>query len=558
MRYGYPDIESVDVGVYAVPTDQPEADGTLAWTATTMVLVEVRAGERSGLGRTYAGAACAAVLEQQLSAICVGASPIDVPGLNERMARACRNLGRSGLVACAISAVDIALWDLKARLLKVPLTALFGQVRADVPAYGSGGFTTYDEAATRAQLERWVEGWRIPRVKIKIGESWGANVQRDLGRVALAREVVGEDVGLYVAANGGYSRKQAVRMGQLFYKDQGVTWFEEPVSSDDLAGLREVRSTSATTTALRRCSSMGPSHPTAGSWSRPPTGPDVVWPSGPPTQRNSESGDFCRRALTQNALKRPGVIMAKAKTAADNLCERLIEGGTDTIYGSPGDGINGIWARYVATRTDCGSSRPAMRRWHRSWRAGTPSLPDRSGCARPRRGQRRSIGSTGSMTPNYTISRWWPLSARPSCDRWEATSSKRSTCCSPTATSPRRGASRSTPPRRSATSGPAFPYRAGRTDRDVRQQKLDTPFTDPDRDPDERAWTRLAAPDGTCVELWVDEHYPIIEIYTGDTLSPPRRLQSDQSLASTWGVRLNRQRRRLRSLGASGIGATNV
>src|ERR1700722_5525949 len=241
MRYEHPDIESVDVGAYEVPTDQPEADGTLAWASTTMVLVEVRAGARSGLGWTYAGAGSAAVVREQLSPICVGASPLDVPGLNERMARACRNLGRSGLVACAISAVDIALWDLKARLLELPLTALFGQSRTAVPVYGSGGFTTYDEATTRAQLEQWVDGWRIPRVKIKIGESWGADARRDLARVALAREVVGGDVELYVDANGGYTRKQAVRMGRACHEDHGVTWFEEPVSSDDLAGLREVR-----------------------------------------------------------------------------------------------------------------------------------------------------------------------------------------------------------------------------------------------------------------------------------------------------------------------------
>ena len=206
-----------------------------------MVLVEVRAGGQSGLGWTYSGAGSATVVKEQLSALCVGASPMDVAGLNERMARACRNLGRSGLVACAISAVDIALWDLKARLLELPLTALFGQARADVPVYGSGGFTTYHEATTRAQLEQWVGEWRIPRVKIKIGESWGANTRRDLARVAMARQVVGGDVELYVDANGGYTRKQAVRMGRAFYEECGVTWFEEPVSSDDLSGLREVR-----------------------------------------------------------------------------------------------------------------------------------------------------------------------------------------------------------------------------------------------------------------------------------------------------------------------------
>ncbi|MDQ6839625.1 MAG: mandelate racemase [Actinomycetota bacterium] len=241
MRYGDVSIDSVDASVYVIPTDQAEADGTLEWTSTTMVVVEVQGGGHSGVGWTYAGPGAGTVVQDKLVEICVGANPLDVPGINERMARACRNLGRPGLVACAISAVDVALWDLKACLLDVSLSALFGQVRSDVAIYGSGGFTTYDDATTRAQVEHWVEGWAIPRVKIKIGESWGADPRRDLARVALTREVAGDNVEVYVDANGGYTRKQAVRMGRRFHEEYGVTWFEEPVSSDDLDGLREVR-----------------------------------------------------------------------------------------------------------------------------------------------------------------------------------------------------------------------------------------------------------------------------------------------------------------------------
>ena len=147
-------IESVDVGVYEIPTDQPEADGTLAWGSTTLILVEVRAGGKTGLGWTYAGASSAHVVSGQLADICAGMDPFDVLGLNEAMIRACRNLGGAGVVACAISAVDIALWDLKARLVGSSLTGLFGQVRRDVPIYGSGGFTTYDDATACAQLEQ--------------------------------------------------------------------------------------------------------------------------------------------------------------------------------------------------------------------------------------------------------------------------------------------------------------------------------------------------------------------------------------------------------------------
>jgi L-alanine-DL-glutamate epimerase-like enolase superfamily enzyme len=242
----FPEVKTVDVSVYDIPNDQPEADGTLAWSSTTMVVAEVGAGAERGLGWTYAGSASATVINETLAGICIGADTLDVVGVNEKMARACRNLGRPGVVASAISAVDIALWDLKARLLEVPLASLFGQVRPDAPIYGSGGFTTYDEATTRAQLECWTGEWSIPRVKIKIGESWGSEPQRDLARVALARAVIGDEVELYVDANGGYARKQAIRMGQTFFGDHGVIWFEEPVSSDDLDGLREVRDACAT------------------------------------------------------------------------------------------------------------------------------------------------------------------------------------------------------------------------------------------------------------------------------------------------------------------------
>ncbi|MEO9180540.1 MAG: mandelate racemase, partial [Acidimicrobiales bacterium] len=196
----FPVIESIDVAVYQIPTDAPEADGTLAWSSTTMVVVQVHAGGEMGLGWTYAGSGSATVVAETLIDRCVGMSAFDVTGANERMARACRNLGRPGVVSSAISAVDIALWDLKARLLSLPLASLFGQVRAQAPIYGSGGFTTYDEPQARGQLEKWVDEWHIPRVKMKIGESWGTNVQRDCSRVAFARKVIGDTTELYVDA----------------------------------------------------------------------------------------------------------------------------------------------------------------------------------------------------------------------------------------------------------------------------------------------------------------------------------------------------------------------
>ncbi|OBF54714.1 mandelate racemase [Mycobacterium sp. 852002-53434_SCH5985345] len=233
-------IDEVTARVYEIPTDAPEADGTLSWSSTTLVLAEVAAGGRRGIGYTYADGACGTLINGPLAGTITGHSALDIAGRWQATVRAMRNNGRPGLVSCAISAVDTALWDLKGKLLGLPVCRLLGMAHDRVPIYGSGGFTTYDERATRAQLERWVDEWKIPRVKIKIGESWGSDERRDLDRIALSRKVIGPDVELYVDANGAYRRKQAIRMAHAM-ADHDVTWFEEPVSSDDLAGLREVR-----------------------------------------------------------------------------------------------------------------------------------------------------------------------------------------------------------------------------------------------------------------------------------------------------------------------------
>jgi L-alanine-DL-glutamate epimerase-like enolase superfamily enzyme len=231
---------SIDAAAYRVPTDGPEADGTFAWDSTTMVVVTVAAAGSTGTGWTFAPAAAAAVVHELLAPVVADADPGDVESAWEAMVRAVRNAGRPGLVGMALSAVDIALWDLRGRIEARALTELWDAVPVAVEAYGSGGFTTYDDARLTAQLS----GWRdlgLHHVKIKIGESWGSKEQRDLARTATARKVVGDDVEVFVDANGGYSADQACRVGRQL-DELGVAWFEEPVSSDDLTGLDRVRS----------------------------------------------------------------------------------------------------------------------------------------------------------------------------------------------------------------------------------------------------------------------------------------------------------------------------
>ncbi len=228
-------IRRVEVSAYTIPTDRPESDGTFEWNSTTIVVAHVSAAHAVGVGFTYAAAAAAAVVRDVLSPVVIGGNAMDIPGLHREMVRACRNIGRPGIASYAISAVDIALWDLKARLLGVSLGVLLGRVRDRVPLYGSGGFTSYSIDELREQLGGWARAG-IGAVKMKVGRDASADIER----VREARGAIGDGVQLFVDSNGAYSRKQALAQANEFARE-GVRWFEEPVSSDDLSGLRLLR-----------------------------------------------------------------------------------------------------------------------------------------------------------------------------------------------------------------------------------------------------------------------------------------------------------------------------
>jgi len=235
-----PRVAGLAVSVYRIPTDRPEADGTYQWDSTTLVLVEATAdsGQR-GLGFSYCAAAAAPLIRELLAPAVVGRPVADVRASWEAMVRAVRNVGRPGIAATAISAVDVALWDLQARAAGQPLFRLLGARREAVPIYGSGGFTSYSEAELAEQLAGWVDQG-IPWVKMKIGKDWGTKPQEDVERVAAARRAIGPRAELFVDANGAYTVKQAIELAERFAA-QGVTYFEEPVSSDHHDQLAFVR-----------------------------------------------------------------------------------------------------------------------------------------------------------------------------------------------------------------------------------------------------------------------------------------------------------------------------
>jgi L-alanine-DL-glutamate epimerase-like enolase superfamily enzyme len=229
-------IASVHAHAYKIPTDAPEADGTFEWNSTTLVVVEIEAGGRVGLGYTYTDASAVALIRDTLSDVLLHRHAGRIRALTQQLWRRVRNIGRSGLAATAISALDFALWDLNARLLDAPLVQLLGgMARERVQIYGSGGFTSYDDMRLREQLARWVNEDGCRAVKMKVG----SHPEHDPQRVAAAREAIG-DAALFVDANGALTVNGALRCAERF-AEHGVAWFEEPVSSDDLDGMRRVR-----------------------------------------------------------------------------------------------------------------------------------------------------------------------------------------------------------------------------------------------------------------------------------------------------------------------------
>ena len=228
-------VSEVKIHACTVPTDAPESDGTLEWDSTTIVIVEAEAEGECGLGYTYGDRSVAAFIDSKLRSVIYGADAMSPGAIWTAMQREIRNAGRPGVGAMAVSAVDVALWDLKARLLGLCLADALPRFHDAAPVYGSGGFTSYSTAQLSEQLHGWMEA-ELPRVKIKVGR----DPQQDRRRLSLCRESIGSDVELMVDANGAFSPKQALDQAGV-YADYGVSYLEEPVSSEDRDGLSFVR-----------------------------------------------------------------------------------------------------------------------------------------------------------------------------------------------------------------------------------------------------------------------------------------------------------------------------
>lgn len=228
----HPDAVLVEDGT--TPPLSPGAKGR----RQLAVEVVTDGGER-GLAVGYAPPGARAVVHEVLGPALGGRDPGIVGELWAEMMWAVRDFGRGGVALQAVSAVDLALWDLKARTEDLPLFRLLGAVREEVSAYASGGFTSTPIGDLVSEVRGFVaDGFGA--VKMKVGTAFGTREAEDLARVAAVRDAIGAGVELYVDANGAYGVEQAIHMAERFAAHD-VRLFEEPLPPTDVSGLAAIR-----------------------------------------------------------------------------------------------------------------------------------------------------------------------------------------------------------------------------------------------------------------------------------------------------------------------------
>lgn len=233
-------ITDISTTVLFYPHTQPVQNPTIS-TPTTgrrQLFVHIYTDELlEGLGIGLAWPGVQQIVEN-LKNLLVGKDPVNTEKLWGDMSRYARNYGHDGIASCAISAVDIGLWDLKAKILDLPLYKLLGAHTESVPIYGSEGCTNSTEKELLDEMAAYVDEG-MSRVKIKVGKDFGRSERQDIERIAAVRKALGDDIAIYVDATNGYYRKQAVYMAREFEQHQ-VGWLEEPIMPEDLKGMAEI------------------------------------------------------------------------------------------------------------------------------------------------------------------------------------------------------------------------------------------------------------------------------------------------------------------------------
>lgn len=239
-------ISGVRLSLYRVPLDAPVSDAKVATGRqhplgdVDVLVARITSDDGlEGLGFAYskrAGGPALFAHARQLAPLLIGQDPLDTGRIWERLLWAGASVGRQGVAAQAIAAVDIALWDRKAKLAGISLAKLLGRYRSSIRCYDTGGgfLSASTDAVVRsagAALERGIGG-----IKVKVG----GDPREDIGRVRAVRAAIGDRTPLMVDANQQWDRSTARSVGRRL-AELDLTWIEEPLDAYDIAGHASLR-----------------------------------------------------------------------------------------------------------------------------------------------------------------------------------------------------------------------------------------------------------------------------------------------------------------------------
>ncbi|MCI9296256.1 MAG: mandelate racemase/muconate lactonizing enzyme family protein [Lachnospiraceae bacterium] len=232
-------IKDVKVHLVSMPVKGGFADATRKVESIGYTIVKITTEDGvEGFGVTYhevGGEATKLLIEKNIAPRIMDKDPFETEVIWQDLVQYLRGVGRKGLMFCALSAVDIALWDIKGKILDMPLYRLFGGNQTKVPVYGSGGWTSYTDEELVEEMKMIVSrGYQM--VKFKVGYDGGRKPLRDVERVRKVRDAVGPDVEIMLDANNCWDAATGARFANMV-KDYNILFLEEPVYADDIPGL---------------------------------------------------------------------------------------------------------------------------------------------------------------------------------------------------------------------------------------------------------------------------------------------------------------------------------
>lgn len=236
------EITTVDVDVWRVPPHRVITDAVQVMEYVEVVSVTLGTNSGvSGTGFTYTlgrgGPSIATLIRDEVAPRLLGADPLRREAVNQQLWWDLHWVGRTGISQLALSAVDIALWDLAGRHYGEPVWRLLGGAREQVPMYHTdcGWLQHTEDELVRESAAAVEQGFRA--VKIKVGRP---ELAEDLGRLRAVRRSVGDEVAIMIDANHAFTPAEAVRRGRYF-EDIDLSWFEEPIRADNISGHAKLK-----------------------------------------------------------------------------------------------------------------------------------------------------------------------------------------------------------------------------------------------------------------------------------------------------------------------------